>query len=83
MNQPHRALSTALLAGLCASLPGLASAAGASADTPHVKAALLAPFSAVQPGETIRLGLQQRGHAAQPLTKAGGGGLPADSVSTS
>ncbi|MBL8454228.1 MAG: hypothetical protein JNK97_15935, partial [Zoogloea sp.] len=35
-------------------------AAGASADTPHVKAALLAPFSAVQPGETIRLGLQQR-----------------------
>ncbi|MDD2989971.1 MAG: protein-disulfide reductase DsbD family protein [Zoogloea sp.] len=60
MNQPHRALSTALLAGLCASLPGLASAAGASADTPHVKAALLAPFSAVQPGETIRLGLQQR-----------------------
>lgn len=60
MNQPHRALSIAILAGLCASLPGLATAAGASANTPHVKAALLAPFSAVQPGETIRLGLQQR-----------------------
>ncbi|NML24708.1 protein-disulfide reductase DsbD family protein [Zoogloea dura] len=50
-----------LTAGLLlASLTPLATAAGATAETPHVKAELLAPASAVQPGETIRLGLRQR-----------------------
>ena len=50
-----------LTAGLLlASLAPLATAAGAGAETPHVTAELLAPASAVQPGETIRLGLRQR-----------------------
>lgn len=52
-----------LTAGLLlASLAPLATAtaAGATAETPHVKAELLAPASAVHPGETIRLGVRQR-----------------------
>ena len=59
MTQPLRPL--ALLTGLLlASLPALAGAAGATAETPHVKAELLASAGAVHPGETIRLGLRQR-----------------------
>lgn len=53
----------ALTAGLLlASLAPLttATAAGATAETPHVKAELLAPAGAVHPGETIRLGVRQR-----------------------
>ena len=51
-----------LTAGLLlTSLAPLATAAaGATAETPHVKAGLLAPASAVQPGETIHLGVRQR-----------------------